>query len=113
MIYYPIQKNWSRRIEPHLTNKRVQATLVRDFNKYTYGRWRQRFLPGMRPTEFESCDWRVTRGGRQPEYFDFVKHGACHWLVGFNLRNWLSPSVSGASSPAMRCLRSHPAPAPE
>jgi hypothetical protein len=81
MIYYPIQKNWSRRIKPHLTNKRVQATLVRDFNKYTYGRWRQRFLPGMRPTEFESCDWRVTRGGRQPEYFDFVKHGRAIGLL--------------------------------
>jgi hypothetical protein len=84
MKYYPIQKNWSRKIKPHLDNGMVQMVLVRDFNRYTTGRWREAFMPGMKPTEFESCDWRVMRGGRQPEFWDYVKHAACHWLVNFN-----------------------------
>jgi hypothetical protein len=86
MQYYPIQARW-RRIKPHISDARVQATLVRDFNKFTFGRWKQPFTAGMKPTEFESCDWRCeTRRGRQPEFWDYVKHSACHWLVGFNLR---------------------------
>lgn len=86
MQYYNIQKNW-RCIKPHLQNERVQATLVRDFNKFTFGRWKQPFTAGMKPTEFESCDWRCNaRRGRQPEFWDYCKHAACHWLVGFNLR---------------------------
>ena len=85
MHYYPVQKNW-RKIKPHLGNADVQVALVRDFGKYTMGRWEKEFLPGMTPTEWESCDWRCDRRGRQPEYWDYVKHGACHWLVGFARR---------------------------
>jgi len=40
--YYDLSKNW-RKVRPHLDNPRVAETLVRDFNKFTYGRWRQRF----------------------------------------------------------------------
>ncbi len=32
-----------------------------------------------------SCDWGWDRRGRPPKYWDYVKHGACHWLVNFNL----------------------------
>jgi hypothetical protein len=66
----------------------VGDVLVADFNKYTWGRWRIRFEPGMVPQDLESCfDWGYyQRGGRIPEFFLFTKHGACHWLVNFNLR---------------------------
>lgn len=84
MRYYDIQRNW-RRIRPHLANPKVAEALVRDFNKFTFGRWKQKFLPGMVPAEFESCDWRFGRRGRHPAYWDYVKHSACHWLVNFNL----------------------------
>jgi hypothetical protein len=87
MRYYDVQKNWSRKIKPLLANETVQAILVKDFNKFTWGRWRQPFTAGMRPTEFESCDWRCNRRrGRQPEFWDYCKHSACHHLVNFNRR---------------------------
>lgn len=71
MKYYPVQRNWSRKIKPHLASLDVQATLVRDFGRYTFGRWEEVFHPGMKPTEFELCDWRLDRGrGRQPEFWD-------------------------------------------
>ena len=79
--YYDLSKNW-RKVRPHLDNPRVAETLVRDFNKYTYGRWRQRFTAGRYPCEFESCDWRFERRGRPPHFWRYVKHAACHWLVG-------------------------------
>lgn len=84
--YYPVVRNWSRKIKPHLADAEVQRLLVRDFNKYTSGRWDKPFLPGMLPNDFESCDWQVSRRGRPPQYWGYVKHSACHWLVNFNRR---------------------------
>lgn len=84
--YYPIAKRWSRKIKPHLTDAEAQRLLVRDFNKFTFGRWGKPFLPGMTPHEFESCDWWIDHRGRMPEYWNYVKHSACHWLVNFNRR---------------------------
>ena len=84
MKYYPFVKKWSK-IKPHLKNKRFQMVLVRDFNKFTYGKWKQSFKQGMIPFEFESCDWWLDKKGRKPEYWNYVKHAACHWLVNANL----------------------------
>lgn len=84
MNYYPIQKRWQK-IKPHIENKEVQKMLVRDFNKFTSGRWNKPFTRGMKPHEFESCDWWCDHKGRMPEYWNYVKHSACHWLVNFNL----------------------------
>lgn len=39
----------------------------------------------MFPDEFESCDWRLSRRGKPPRFWRYVKHGACFWLVNFNL----------------------------
>ena len=86
MHYYQFQRHWTKRIVPHLGNEELNKLLVKDFNKYTSGRWRKRFLPGMFPDEFESCDWRLDHRGRVPRYWRYVKHGACHWLVNFALR---------------------------
>jgi hypothetical protein len=84
MTYYPFVKNW-RKIKKAINDKRVQDALVKDFNKFTYGRWGQKFTYGQLPAEFESCDWRFGRSGRHPKYWSYVKHAACHWLVNFNL----------------------------
>ena len=56
--YYDLRKNW-RKVKRHLDNPRVASTLVRDFNKFAYGRWRRRFTASRYPCEFESCDWAV------------------------------------------------------
>ena len=84
MKYYPFVKNWGK-IKPHLQNKVVQDILVRDFNRYTFGLCGRSFKRGMVPFDFEGCDWHCERKGRRPEYWNYVKHAACHWLVNFNL----------------------------
>ena len=84
--YYDLQRHWTARVEPHLSDKRVNAVLVRDFNKFTFGRWGQRFRSGHLLREFESCDWSWEHRGPEPRYWKYVKHAACNWLVNFNLR---------------------------
>jgi hypothetical protein len=84
MQYYDVKRQWPR-IRPHLANPKVADVLVRDFNKFTFGRWKEPFLHGMVPHEFESCDWWCGHRGRFPAYWQYVKHSACHWLVNFNL----------------------------
>jgi hypothetical protein len=80
--YYDPMKNWSR-IKPHL--KAAEPVLVRDFNRYTWGRWRKEFVAGMVPHDFESCGWWLDHRGRKPAFWQYAKHGACHWLVNHNL----------------------------
>lgn len=86
MYYYDLKKHWTKRIIPHLDDKELNAILVRDFGKYTRG-WRD-FTAGEYPSELESCDWasQMSIRGRPPRYWKYVKLGACHWLVNFELR---------------------------
>lgn len=37
------------------------------------------------PCVFDSSDWRFTRPGISPEWWDFVCYRACHYLVDLNL----------------------------
>lgn len=80
--YYDLEQNWAR-IEPHLSDPELNDILVENFNKYTYGRWREPFHRGQVPAEFESADWWIDFEGEHPEYWMYVKHAACHWLVNF------------------------------
>lgn len=84
--YFDVGRHWTKRIAPHLADPVVSAVLVRDFHKYTWGRSRKKFEPGMVPFDFESCDWWVEHRGPRPKFWDYVTHAACHWLVNFNLR---------------------------
>lgn len=86
MRYYDLQRHWTRRIEPQLSDAALNQILVRDFNKYTQGLWGKPFTQGQFPREFESCDWWCEHRGKEPRYWQYVKHAACHWLVNFNLR---------------------------
>jgi hypothetical protein len=83
--YYNLQRHWTKKIEPHLGNPTLNKILVRDFNKFTFGLWRKPFLPGHFPREFENCDWWLGHRGKEPRFWQYVKHAACHWLVNFNL----------------------------
>lgn len=82
--YYPFTQKW-RKIKPFLQDARFTDILVRDFNKFTMGRWNKEFTVGMTPHEWESCDWWCDHRGRMPAYWNYVKHAACHWLVNSNL----------------------------
>jgi hypothetical protein len=86
MRYYDLSRNWTKKIVPQLYDKELNDILVRDFNKYTYGRWRKRFTHGQYPRDYETCFWEWDHRGREPRYWRYVKHAACHWLVNFNLR---------------------------
>ena len=86
MRYYDLQRQWTKRIEPRLGDRRLNAILVRDFNKFTSGNWNAPFTRGQFPRDFESCDWWCGHRGPEPRYWSYVKHSACHWLVNFNLR---------------------------
>jgi hypothetical protein len=85
MKYYDLKKNW-RRVKPYLADHELNDILVRDFNKFTFGRWNQTFTDGDLPYEFESCDWDCDHRGKRPAFWQYVKHSACHWLVNFTLR---------------------------
>ena len=78
-------QNWTSRAVPRLGDRRLNRILVRDFNRFTWGRWEKPFTAGMFPDQFESCDWRLFRRGKPPRFWRYVKHGACFWLVNFNL----------------------------
>lgn len=86
MRYYDLKRHWTKRIVPHLGDAELNRVLVRDFNRFTSGRWGKPFLAGMFPEEFESCDWRLYRPTPHPRYWRYVKHAACHWIVNFALR---------------------------
>jgi hypothetical protein len=85
MKYYDLKKNW-RKVKSHLDNKELNDILIRDFNKFTYGRWRKPFTAGHFPTEFESCDWQLRHRGKRPAFWKYTKHAASHWLVNFTWR---------------------------
>lgn len=85
ITYYDYDLNW-RRISRHIKAPEVQARLVEDMNKYTWGRWRRRFTPGMLPADVDNCAWQIEAPleDRRP-YWRYVTWSACHWLVNFNL----------------------------
>lgn len=82
MIYYDLAKNW-RKVCQHV--RKAKPCLVRDFNKYTMGRWGKRFPKDAVPADFESCDWALGREDDYKPFWRYVKHGACHWIVNFAL----------------------------
>jgi hypothetical protein len=87
MRYYDLRaNNWTRKVQPHLDDPELQQILVRDFGKFTWGRWEQQFEPGDVPRDFESCDWDLSVRARRPRFWDYCKHAACHWLANFSLK---------------------------
>jgi hypothetical protein len=84
MKYFDILSNWQR-IRPHLAEPEIIIVLQRDLNKYALGRWGFPFATGALPKDYDCCDWRK---GREPNpaFWDYVCHGASHWLVNFNLK---------------------------
>jgi hypothetical protein len=85
MRYYDLKAKW-RKVRPHLANEELNKILVRDFNKYTQGHWNKPFQEGKYPRDYENADWSWEHKGREPAYWRYVKHAACHWLVNFTLK---------------------------
>jgi len=86
MHYYDLQKNWTKRIEPHLGNKQLNNILVRDLNKLSSSRWGKPFIHGQYPWEYGDLQWTHGHKGPAPRYWRYTQAGSCHWLVNFNLK---------------------------
>ena len=86
MKYYNLQKNWTHKIEPHLSDELLVEILVHDFDKFIFGRWGGKFTADKFPRDFETSLWDAEHRGSEPRYWAYVKHAACHWLVNFSLR---------------------------
>jgi hypothetical protein len=84
--YYDLKKNWTRKIVPHLGDQELNDILTRDFNSFTWGRWRLKFGPNELPHDHETFFGYFPERGRLPRFRMYVKHSAVHWLVNFNLR---------------------------
>jgi len=82
--YYPITKMWSK-IRPHLHSPFVQEILVRDFNKFTYGRWKKPFSQGMVPAMFEPRPWWSGCELPKEAWWHYTCTIADDWLLNFNL----------------------------
>lgn len=87
--YVDIQKHW-RRLGPiyrSTTAERIWKPCMIEYaqvraedNGYKY-QPRECALP----EGHDSCDWRCDRKGRQPAFWDFVCHNACHWMVDLSM----------------------------
>lgn len=89
MQYYDIQKNW-KKVKPVLTSEHarriIQFCMFDFYNQHpNRGGPSQLFNHGYLPMDSDGCDWRLDVRGRPPEYFKYVCHGKCHWLVDVNL----------------------------
>ncbi len=87
MLYFDFKQHWTKRVMRNLTHPDVQATLIEDVNKFTFGRWEKPFLAGKVPSQFGSCEWDEGHRGNRPRNWDYVKHSASYWLVNFNLES--------------------------
>ena len=91
MKYFDLKQYW-KRVKLCIQDAEAQRVLVHDMHKYRWGCNRKsRFTAGMTPMEADSsdwlCEWICENGYRQyPAYFNYCCHGACFWLVNFNLR---------------------------
>jgi hypothetical protein len=92
MKYYPIQKNW-RKAKDIYSSPEAKAIwypdmiLFKEMKAEETGvkQWYPTDSPELTPSDFESCYWRYGRKGRQPAFWKYVCHAACHHLVGLGL----------------------------
>ena len=103
--YYDIQKNW-RKLKPWFDEGYIIETAHKEMEDYSEGKAETYGFP-YRPkkltkdwkvSDYDGCDWRFSdpglgRPGRKPKYWDWVCHGACHWVnnVGMLVASFALP----------------------
>lgn len=86
--YYDLARHWTKRVEPHLEDKKLNDFLLHDFGLYT-DRWLDiGFNPGDYPRDFEQYEKfnHLPYQQKEPRFWRYVKWSACHYLANFNLR---------------------------
>jgi len=94
MNYFPIQQNW-RRLGPIYRSEEATTIWYPEMLAYQATRMEllnvtyafPEFSPSLRPSSFESCDWRWNRckPGRHPAFWDYFCNAACHWTANLGL----------------------------
>ena len=87
MHYYQVQLHW-RKCKPILESPRARQIWTKSMIDFLRARGTRVTTIGSvaLPKDFDSADWRSHQGpGRKPAFWDYVCHGACHWLVNLNL----------------------------
>jgi hypothetical protein len=88
MMFYDCVEHWPT-IKPHLADEEFQRILQRDFNRFTWGRWRKSFPD---PTRALPGDWEGYNGhhgrylGPPGPYRRYTLDLCCHWLCNSQLR---------------------------
>lgn len=93
--YVDPRRHWADLVL-HVRDRETRRILAVDFNKFTMGRWDIPFLNFHVPADFEDVDRPRFLGARRHPYQDYVRTGACHWLVNFNLRLAMLAMPSGS-----------------
>jgi hypothetical protein len=86
--FYDLSRHWTKRVEPHLDDPRLNEYLNHDFALYVE-RWMRRFFrPGQFPREFERFERHnhLPYQRREPRYWRYVKWSSCHYMANFQLR---------------------------
>lgn len=92
MKYYPIQNRWQKLKHFYLSSEAAEIWFPEmeafqeskcEDNNFPFRP--KEFTNDLRPRDYDGCDWRLGHRGRQPHYWDFVCHAACHWVVSLHL----------------------------
>ncbi len=85
--YFPIQEKW-RKLGPIFRSKEARSIWHPCMEEFMQQRAEQNKYPyrpqpdAQFPTDYESCDWRCeTPYSKQPKFWDYARHSACHWVV--------------------------------
>ncbi len=101
MKYFQIEDHWDELLPIYTCN---QATEIWYNEMEAYGRGKDEdygltncrtnpLTPELTPMDYDSCDWRlnINEDGScgpvivRPEFWKYVCHSACHWLVNLSL----------------------------
>lgn len=85
MQYYDVKKHWQK-IKHYYKSQEAKNIWYPRLQLYAENRgWDPiKYTETLTPSDFDSCDWR-TRYRRAPDYWKYVTHGACFWVVDLNL----------------------------
>lgn len=93
MKFYNVQKNWSK-IKPIIETEECKNIWYHDLeissltkaDQFGFDYHQRDYDEVEYPMDYDSCDWRYDSGrGRKPNYYKYVVHGRCHWVVNMNL----------------------------
>ena len=95
MKYFQIEHHWNelRSIYESDQATEIWYDKMQDFGKqkdedYGIKNCRTEILrPELTPRDYDSVNWRyhLEDGKKEPEFWKYVCHGACHWLINLNL----------------------------